>query len=164
MAKIMVSACLLGCKVRYNGSDLPVDNSHLSQLIEAHQVITFCPEVAAGLPTPRPAAEISVGNGEDVLQGRSKVLSQDQQDFTDAFVKGAKLAQKLCQQHDIQVAVLAEGSPSCGSQQIYDGTFSGTKKSGQGVVASLLTDNGIKVYNQHSISEAISLIEKGNSN
>ncbi|WP_432452229.1 MULTISPECIES: DUF523 domain-containing protein [unclassified Agarivorans] len=152
MAKILFSACLLGCKVRYNGQDLKSENQDVDWLIAHHQIISFCPEVAAGLPTPRTPAEIQLGGGEDVLRGDAKVVGQDGTDLSDEFVLAAELALKQCQKHQIKFAVLSESSPSCGSQTIYDGRFQGYKKPGKGVTAALLNEHGIMVYNQHQAS------------
>ena len=155
MEKILVSACLLGNKVRYDGGDVVVDDPKFSQLIEDHEVIPFCPEVAAGLPTPRAPAEILGGDGASVLAGESHVLGDDGLDVTSLFVHGAELALKECRKQGIKFAVLTEASPSCGSGSIYNGTFSGVKKSGMGVTATLLSRHGIRVFSQHQIPELL---------
>ena len=87
MSKILVSACLLGCKVRYDGNDLPVDNDAFTKVIAAHEIISFCPEVAGGLSTPRIAAEICGGVGSDVLEGKAKIMGKDGSDVTAPFIK-----------------------------------------------------------------------------
>ena len=147
--KILVSACLLGHKVRYNGSALTQAGTHFEWLINNHQIIPFCPEVSAGLPTPRPPAEIRNGTGQDVLDGHSKIYSFDGKDLSAEFLLGAKLALAQCQAHDIQFAVLTESSPSCGSGEIYNGEFNRTKQTGSGVTTALLRQNGIQVFGQH---------------
>ena len=159
MAKVLVSSCLVGNKVRYNASCLSIPESDFSWLRSNAELVVFCPEVSAGLPTPRAPAEIIKGRGIDVLDGSAKVVGNDGVDVTAQFVSGAKKALELCQKQHIDYAVLAEGSPSCGSSKIYDGTFKGNKIDGVGVTATLLERNGIKVYNQHTIAELRSLLE-----
>jgi uncharacterized protein YbbK (DUF523 family) len=109
-------------------------------------VVPVCPEVAGGLPIPRPAAEIVGGDGQDVLEGRARVRTRDGKDVTDAFLTGAELALQTALRFAIKTAVLQPRSPSCGSSQIYDGTFRGGLLTGQGVTAALLTRNGIDVF------------------
>ncbi|KAB0285270.1 DUF523 domain-containing protein [Vibrio fortis] len=153
MEKVLVSSCLMGNKVRYNASCLSISEADLEWLKSNLELIIFCPEVSAGLPTPRPPAEIIAGKGIDVLDGLASVIGDDGTDVTAQFVAGAEHALKLCQKQQIKYAVLAEGSPSCGSSNIYDGTFSGTKIDGSGVTATLLEKNGIKVFSQHTIAD-----------
>jgi uncharacterized protein YbbK (DUF523 family) len=153
--KIMVSACLLGEPVRYDGKSKPLANIELEQLVGEYQVVAFCPEVAGGLSTPRAAAEIKTGDGFSVLDQSSSVETQSGEDVTAQFMKGAELALELCLEHRIKVAILTELSPSCGSGEIYDGSFSRSKQSGVGVTTALLDRHGIKVFNQFQIADAI---------
>jgi len=153
--KMLVSACLLGSPVRYDGAAKPLDQISLHAMVTAGRVIGFCPEVAGGLAVPRKPAEIQSGNGDDVVEGRSRVVTIDGDDVTDYFLSGAKQALELCRQHDISVAVLTECSPSCGSSQIYDGNFDRNAIAGSGVTAALLQRNGIRVFNQYQVDEAI---------
>lgn len=148
MVKILVSACQLGCKVRYNGTDLPVEDALLRQVLSDNETVSFCPEVSGGLPTPRPPAEIQNGNGDNVLDGQSRILSVKGEDVTDAFIHGAELALEECQKQNIQFAVLTESSPSCGSSRIHNGNFAGVKKAGMGVTAALLKRHGVQVFSQ----------------
>ncbi len=152
MAKILISSCLLGSKVRYNGTDIKPDNEILEKIIRENEIISFCPEVSAGLPIPRTPAEISSGGGEDVISGSSKVKDKTGADVTEEFIRGAELALELCRKEKIELAVLAERSPSCGSSLIYDGTFSGRLVKGKGVTTALLEKSGIRVFSQFSIS------------
>ncbi|GAA5445961.1 hypothetical protein Misp06_04168 [Microbulbifer sp. NBRC 101763] len=151
MTQILVSSCLLGCAVRYNGTDVEVYNSDFDWLVETQEIVPLCPEVAAGLPIPRAPAEISGGNGADILAGAARVIGSEKKDLTDQFLLGAKLALKLCRRHNIRYAVLTENSPSCGSGYIYDGSFSGKKIVGVGVVSALLEKSGIQVFSQHTV-------------
>ena len=151
MSKVLVSSCLLGCKVRYDGNDLKPDSLQFQKFIEKNEVVSFCPEVAGGLPIPRVPAEICGGEGCDVINGSSKVRGKDDSDVTKEFLKGAELALELCQQENISTAILTDGSPSCGSSLIYNGKFEGVKIQGAGITTALLRQNGIKVVSQHDV-------------
>ncbi|KZN39746.1 DUF523 domain-containing protein [Pseudoalteromonas luteoviolacea] len=159
MQKVFVSACLVGNKVRYNGSSLCLEKTDKQWLDLNVELMIFCPEVSAGLPIPRAPAEILGGYGNDVIDGTARVIGDDGVDVTSEFLVGARQALGLCQRHGIEYAILAEGSPSCGSQQIYDGTFTGTKISGAGVTAQLLSSHGIKVYSQYNVEQLINKLK-----
>ncbi|MCO1334141.1 DUF523 domain-containing protein [Microbulbifer sp. OS29] len=158
MVKILVSSCLLGCAVRYNGSAVEVHSADFNWLLETQDIVALCPEISVGLPIPRVPAEILGGDGVAVLSGSAQILGSDKSDLSDKFVLGAELALRLCKEQDIQYAVLTENSPSCGSQYIYDGNFSGIKKKGSGVVAAILMQSGIRVFSQYAASELRRLI------
>lgn len=153
MEKILVSRCLLGHRVRYDGgASGPFDL--LEQWIEEGRVVPLCPEVAGGLPTPRAAAEIPGGQGGEVLDGTAAVITTDGEDVSAQFLEGARQALKLVQKHGIRVAVLKANSPSCGNLLTYDGTFSGVKVSGEGVTAALLKRHGVRVFSELELAEA----------
>jgi len=152
--KILISACLLGKKVRYDGKILPVSDNLLERWMAEGRVIAVCPEVDAGMSIPRAPAEITDGTGYDVLAGTAEVLIENGDEVSAIFKKGAQLALALCQQHNIKVAVLTEGSPSCGSSSIYDGSFTRQKITGVGVTVALLKQHGIDVFSQHQLPEA----------
>lgn len=154
LKKVLVSACLMGECVRYNGVIKTFKSHVLDSWHCRGQVVAVCPEVAGGLPVPRPRAEIVNGSGSLVLDGRASVTNINGQDVTRFFLAGAREALKLAGFHKIRLAVLKEGSPSCGSSYIYDGSFSGIKKPGKGVAAALLKENGIRVFNEFQIHEA----------
>jgi len=144
MQKILISACLLGEKVRFDGKSKKI-NAQILEIWQAeNRLIPLCPEVAGGLSVPRAPVEIQ---GESVIN----ILGED---VSQAFGKGAQKALELCQQHDIHIAILKEGSPSCGVTQINDGTFSHTKITGQGVTTRLLQKHGVKVFSEHQLEEA----------
>ncbi|MFQ3786447.1 DUF523 domain-containing protein [Halomonas sp. A29] len=159
MEKILVSACLLGKRVRYDGGAKMLSSEILSQWQAEGRVVLVCPEVDAGLPIPRPPAEIIAGDGGDVLAGSARIVDRSGENLTEAFLQGASLALQLCQRHDIKVAVLTEHSPSCGSTTIYDGSFSGVKRPGAGVTAASLRQHGVRVFSQHEIVEAQRVIQ-----
>ena len=157
-SRLLVSACLLGEPVRYDGRGKALENTGLNALLNQERVIAFCPEVAGGLGIPRDAAEIQAGDGYAVLDSTGKVKTVKGDDVTEPFLKGARQALTLCQQHQIEVAILTELSPSCGSNQIYDGSFSRSLNQGVGVTTALLRQHGISVFNQYQISDAIDLL------
>ena len=151
--KILISACLLGSPVRYNATDLLLEHALIKQWQQEGRLIPICPEVAGGLPVPRLPAEISSGDGVSVLQLKSKVLDKQNNDVTKAFINGANQALALAQQNNCVAAILTERSPSCGSQQIYEGSFTGFRKSGLGVSSALLEQHNIKVFNQYQLEQ-----------
>jgi uncharacterized protein YbbK (DUF523 family) len=155
MACILVSACLLGENVRYNGRSLELRNKTLQIWQEEDLLIPFCPEVAGGLTIPRPPAEIIKGDGHAVIDGTAKVVSIEGADLSERFIKGAHKALVLCQKYSIKLAILAENSPSCGSNYIYDGTFTGVKIPGQGVTAALLQKHNIRTFSQYQTQDAV---------
>jgi len=159
MNKILISACLLGDPVRYDGKSKSLDNRLLDLLLQEDRVVRFCPEVAGGLPVPREAAEIENSDGSAVIERRARVITRAGADVTNHFVAGARKALALCQQHNIRVALLTESSPSCGSSQIYDGSFSRKAKPGGGVTTALLQQNGVTVFSQHQLEAAIRQLE-----
>ena len=152
---ILVSACLLGIACRYDGQSCP--EKTLTTLATRGSVVPICPEVAGGLPTPRPPAEIAGAHagldGHAVLAGRTSVLSSDGADLTAQFVTGAQAALELARQLGIQKAVLKANSPSCGAGRIHEGQFRGSLVSGDGVTAALLKRNGIQVITEEALSE-----------
>jgi len=153
MEKILVSRCLLGHRVRYDGgASGPFDQ--LRQWLDEGRVVPLCPEVAGGLPTPRAAAEIPGGQGAQVLDGDAAVITTDGEDVTVQFLSGAHQALDLVREHRIRIAVLKANSPSCGNLLTYDGTFSGVRVSGEGVTAALLKRQGVRVFNEMELAEA----------
>lgn len=144
-SKILLSACLLGQKVRYDGKDCLQDHPRLSEWIKSGRTVSICPEMAGGLPTPRPPAEM-VGDN---------VLTIDGKDVTAEYHLGAQKALELVQKHNIRVAILKARSPSCGSKQIYDGTHSKKLIDGMGITAALLIKHGVKVFDESEIDAAL---------
>lgn len=143
MAKKLASACLLGEKCRYDGESKP--NEEVISLSKKEELIPVCPEQLGGLPTPRSPSESVGGDGNDVLEGKAKVVSKDGRDVTDHFVKGAYATLEIAKRENATEAYLKSKSPSCGCGRIHDGTFSGKFKEGDGVTAALLKKNGIEV-------------------
>ncbi len=139
----IASACLAGVKCRYDGEARP-DN----KIIELHKqglVKLVCPECLAGLSSPRCPSEIVGGDGWNVLEGRARVMSEDGGDRTDEFIRGAELTLETATKLNAQRAWMKSKSPSCGLGRIYDGTFKGNLRKGDGVTAALLKRNGVEV-------------------
>ena len=155
MNRLLISACLLGEPVRYDGRAKPVQHAGLAALLAEGRVIPFCPEVAGGLPVPRPAAEIVGGGGDAVIDGGARVLTRAADDVSGFFIEGARRALALCRRHDVRVAILTESSPSCGRRQIYDGSFTRSAVAGSGVTAAMLRRHGIAVFSQQTLDEAL---------
>ena len=131
--KIMVSACLMGENCKYNGG-----NNYKQKVIDyvqGHEVIAVCPEVMGGLPTPRVPAEVIEGI----------VINKDGVNVDKEFRAGAEMALQIAIENDIDLVILQSRSPSCGSKEIYDGTFSGKRIDGQGIFAKMLVEKGFKV-------------------
>lgn len=141
--KLLVSACLLGCRCRYDGAAKP--HPAMEALAERHTLVPVCPEQLGGLSTPRPPAE---------RQG-DRVMTERGADVTEQYRRGAEEAAHLCTLLGCQAAVLKERSPSCGKGQVYDGTFSRTLTDGNGVTAELLAEMGILVYGESQVEELL---------
>lgn len=137
--KIIVSACLLGNKVRYDGKDS--FKEEIAMLSEKYELIPVCPEVLGGLMIPRDPAEI---NGSLVLTNKGK-------DVTMNFREGAQTVLDLCKENHISKAIMKSKSPSCGKGKIYDGSFSHHLIDGNGIAVELLLKNNIKVYNENEL-------------
>ena len=143
MEKILISACLVGDNCKYNGGNNL--NPQIEALLEKYELIPFCPEVEGGLKVPRNPSEI---------KGDRVVMNNDR-DVTREYELGARKALMLCLYLKIKIAVLKERSPSCGTHQIHDGSFSNKLIDGMGVTARLLKENGIKVYSEEEISQLL---------
>jgi uncharacterized protein YbbK (DUF523 family) len=152
---LLVSACLLGDPVRYDGKAKQLVHDELHRLQAAGRLVAFCPEVAGGLPVPRAAAEIVGGDGADVIAGRARVATGNGEDVSAHFLAGAERALALCRQHGIKTALLTDGSPSCGSSRIYDGSFTRRSIAAAGVTTALLRQHGIRVFGQHQVDAAV---------
>jgi uncharacterized protein YbbK (DUF523 family) len=146
----MVSACLLGTRCAWDGKD-GYKNKKIMELSRKETLIPVCPEQLGGLATPRVLQEIEKGNGEDVLDGRSRVKNKIGRDVTPEFIRGAKEALKIVRQHNIKEFIAKSRSPSCGCGLIYNGSFSKRLVKGDGVTVALFKRNGIKVITENDI-------------
>jgi len=163
MIKMLVSACLVGERVRYDGAQMTCDSKILKSWKHNGMIVPFCPEVAGNLPVPRPAAEIINGTGTDVLDKYTGVFNIKGQDVTESFIRGAEKALALTRKMQINIAILKDRSPSCGKTCIYDGSFSKVRRSGNGVTTALLEKNGISVFNENEIKQAAAYLVKQTS-
>ena len=141
--KLLISACLLGCRCRYDGASKPLPQ--IAALAERHTLVPVCPEQLGGLPTPRPPSE----------RRGDRVVTREGGDVTAQYRRGAEEALRLCRQLRCEAALLKERSPSCGSGSVYDGTFTGTLTVGDGVTAELLRAQGIPVYGESRAAELL---------
>lgn len=143
---ILISACLAGLNVRYNGTN-SLDEK-IQKLVLENKAVTVCPELMGGFSTPREPAEIVGGNGHDVLDGKARVVERSGRDVTELYLKGANATLQKAREIGATKVVLKEYSPSCGSAMIYNGEFNGTKLVGVGVTTALLQRHGIKVVSE----------------
>ena len=138
--KILVSACLLGRNCKYNGGNNR--NEKVIRFLEGKEIIPVCPEVAAGMPVPRLPVEIRDG----------RIISIEGKDLDDAYRKGIKRTLAPLDLEDIDLAILKAKSPTCGVHEIYDGTFSGKKIKGQGLLAAALMEEGVYVIDENDLT------------
>lgn len=146
---ILVSACLLGIDCKYNGSNN--DNIKVKEYLKNKEFIIVCPEQLGGLTTPRDPSEIVKFDNSEIMDKAYKVISNKNIDVTKNFIKGANETLKIAQIYKCKEAILKDGSPSCGSNFIYDGSFTGNKIKGEGLTAKLLRDNNIKVISENDL-------------
>jgi uncharacterized protein YbbK (DUF523 family) len=144
----IVSACLAGINCKYNGGNNL--NNEILKLVKEGKAILVCPEQLGGLPTPRLPSEIIFSEKDNL-----KVIDIEGKDVTEKFIKGANETLKIAKDVKAKAAILKSRSPSCGYGYIYDGTFSGKLKKGNGVTADLLKKHGIKVYTEENLDELL---------
>ncbi|SCB59779.1 Uncharacterized conserved protein YbbK, DUF523 family [Rhizobium aethiopicum] len=155
-SKILVSACLMGHAVRYDGRAKPLLHPAIETWRAEGRLVTICPEMSAGMQVPRPPAEIADGaTGEEVLAGGARVVELTGGDVTAEFLQAAENAVALARQTGCRYALLIDGSPSCGSGFIYDGSFSGRRQAGTGVTAAALKAAGVEVFSDSEIDQLL---------
>lgn len=142
----IVSACLCGVNCKYSGKNNL--NEECVKLLKENKAILVCPEQLGGLTTPRKPAEV-IKDGEDI-----KVVNKDNEDVTNEFLRGAKETLNVAKVSNVKKAILKEGSPSCGCNFIYDGTFSGKKIKGEGITCRILREAGIEVISDEEYSKS----------
>ena len=143
MKALLISRCLLGAPCRYDGKSKPLAAETLQALRARYDLIPVCPEVLGGLATPRTPSE---------RQG-DRVVMKTGEDVTAEYRRGAEAALRAAQENRVCAALLKERSPSCGKGEIYDGSFTGTLKEGNGVTAEVLLDHGFAVYGESEIEK-----------
>lgn len=152
---IVVSSCLAGIKVRYNGTHCL--HTKIQQLIQEQKAVAVCPELLGGFQIPRESAEIIGGNGYDVLEGKAKVMEKSGKEVTNLYIEGAYKTWELVSGLQASIVVLKENSPSCGSRMIYNGEFLNKRIEGVGVTTALLRKKGIQVLSEEELSELVQI-------
>lgn len=147
---LVVSACLLGVACNHRGAGSP--RSAVQSLAGTYRLVPVCPEVAGGLPTPRPAAEVAPAGEDAAGRSTSAVLTAAGDDVTDLYRRGAEHTVALARATSAVGAVLKARSPSCGCHEIFDGTHSGTLVPGRGVTAAALTEAGFPVCSEEDVT------------
>ncbi len=151
----------MGRRVRYDGAAKTSDDAVLAGWRAEGRLIPFCPEVEGGLPVPRPPAEIEGGaGGAAVLAGTARILTPEGADVTAHFLEGARRCLAVARSAGVRIAILKEGSPSCGSLRVHDGTFSGRSVPGAGVTAALLAAEGVEVFGEDRIADAVRALSR----
>ena len=150
MENVLISACLLGFVCKYCGGSNKLTEQQLAALRERFRLIPVCPETAGGLPTPRDPSE-RLGD---------KVVSNQGRDETAQYQKGAETALTLDRRYGCKAALLKEKSPSCGSGLIYDGSFTGTLVTGDGVAAQMLKEEGLIVFGESDTELLITVFQE----
>ena len=146
--RVLVSACLLGCKCRYDGRG-NLDSAVASEAAKRGW-IPICPEILGGLTTPRVPAE-RLGD---------KIVGKDGSDVTNAFHRGAAETARIAKLYGAKYAVLKERSPSCGPGIIYDGTFTGARVPGDGATVEALKALNIRIFGESRLNELLALLEE----
>ena len=144
--KILISACLFGLNVKYDGKSNYLGRKILNRLQKFYDLVPACSEVFGGLPTPREPAEITK---------EGKVLTKSGKDVTKNFIRGAREVLKVCKRLGIKKALLKQRSPSCGVGEIYDGTFKKRVIKGYGILARMLKDEGIELFTEEDIEKLL---------
>jgi uncharacterized protein YbbK (DUF523 family) len=143
--KVLISSCLLGENVKYDGGNNSIlDDKFIQKLKNSNLIVPSCPETEGGLPTPRVPVEII----------NKRAINQNGEDKTAEFVQGAKKALQKVLKNGVKMAIMKFRSPSCGSGQIYDGTFTRTLIAGDGIATRVLKKNGVRVFTEFELDEA----------
>ena len=149
---VLISACLAGVPCTHAAE--AKTRAWALELVASGRAVTVCPEVAGGLPIPRPEAEIQGGDGEDVLDGNARVVSVEGADVTDNYRRGAEVARNAAARAGATLAILKARSPSCGCGAIHDGSFSDRLTTGDGVTAAALKRAGLDVISDEDVERA----------
>lgn len=144
--KILISSCLVGENVTYDGGNNALHVKILEQWKQEGVLVPLCPEVLGGLSVPRPACE--------VIEGTDRVICKSGEDVSVEFAKGAKESLRIAQEEGVCMAILKARSPSCGKDIIYDGTFTSTRVNDSGITCKLLQERGIVVFSEEELENA----------
>lgn len=144
----IISACLCGVNCKYNGENNLSDRC--MKLFREGKAVLVCPEQLGGLPTPRNPVELN-NVASEVIEGNGKALSNQGEDVTKQFLNGAYETLKIARELGVTKAILKEGSPSCGANFVYDGTFTGNRIEGKGITTQILENEGITVFSDEDL-------------
>jgi uncharacterized protein YbbK (DUF523 family) len=150
--KLLISGCLAGLSCRYDGGSLP--HPSLDDLKMQYDLIPVCPEQTGGLSTPRIPNELQA-SATEILSGRGKVKNQAGEDCTQQFIRGATETVYIVRLLEIKIALLKDGSPSCGKNRVYDGSFSGKSITGRGITAEMLHKEGVDIYSEDEMDQLL---------
>ncbi len=139
----VVSGCLAGLKCKYNGGSNPCPQ--VIELVRTGKAIPICPESLSGLPVPRDPCEWQ----------NDRLISREGADWTVQICAGAEKALARALESGACKAILKSRSPSCGYGKIYDGSFSGTLRKGNGIWARKLLEHGFQIYTEENLPESI---------
>ena len=137
----LISACLMGFNCRYNNKNCL--STYIDIFLKKHYLIPVCPEQLGGLATPRDKSEIILGNGFDVISGKSEVITKKRINVTENFIRGGKEVLRFVKSYNIKIAYFKEKSPSCGVKRIYNNNI---LVKGVGVTTAFLLQHGIEVF------------------
>ncbi len=154
MNRILISACLVGRSVRWNGKARALGGHWIARWQAEGRLVPACPELLGGLPVPRPPAEIEPGgDAAAVWSGRARILEPNGHDVTREFLAGAAVTLALAEAEGCRFALLTQASPSCGAGLVHDGRFAGARIAGFGVAASLLQARGLLVFPEERVED-----------
>ena len=134
METILISACLLGEKTRWDGKSNY--DERIKKIRDVYDVVPVCPEVLGGLPIPRIPSEIL----------NTIVYNKNGKDVSTNFTDGAFKVLNVVHYLHIKKAILVENSPSCGVHQVYNGRFEKKLVDGEGVTTRFLRNAGVTCY------------------
>ena len=143
--RLLISACFLGSRCKYNGGHNALPEETLAALRERWELVPVCPETAGGLPIPREPSE----------RRDARVVSRGGADVSAEYESGAQTALALARRFGCRAALLKERSPSCGAGEIYDGSFSHTTVPGDGAAAEKLRAEGLRLCGESSAEELL---------
>jgi uncharacterized protein YbbK (DUF523 family) len=157
--KILISSCLLNQNVRYNGEVLHFDHPFIQTLKSRGCLMSFCPEVEAGMSVPRLPIELQ-DTPESIFVQKKGIIRSDGVDVTSAILAVLEKLSEIIRTYNIQYAILKEKSPTCGVHFVYDGSFSGRLRRGKGIVSWYLEQNNVQIFSENELHLLQEILEK----
>jgi uncharacterized protein YbbK (DUF523 family) len=145
MESLLISKCLFGENVRYDGGNCLLRGDYIARLKHRYNLVFICPEIMAGMSVPREPIEFL----------NDRIIDKAGNDLTESFDMVKEEISKLVQKHNIKYALLKDFSPSCGSTEIYDGSFTGKTIKGDGIISRALKSSGVKVFSEKNIESLL---------